>query len=248
MPIAAKRIRLALATALCAAAGPAFAHTTVRSTTSEGARADNALRIGHGCEDASGSARPVIAQSAVFPTELPVITTNDPNVVIEDLDAVVTGGIGTLAAIQDRSIFTFQDAKLDANENTIGFHGILGYLNVHMRGRVPFEYTAPFFVPDACATALRVEIAIADICGVRSPTLRPEKVNLWIPNNGSQFATVGLAHGIDGIGSPARLIVNRDLVNNPLPDSCGAGHVVTVTPSPQQVDRDLPIGSFWRLR
>jgi hypothetical protein len=117
-----------------------------------------------------------------------------------------------------------------------------------MRGRVPFEYTAPFFLPDSCATALRVEIAIADICGVRPPTIRPEKVNLWIPNNGSQFATVGLAQGIDGIGSPARLTVNRDLVNNPLPDSCGGGYVVTVTPSPQQVDRDLPIDSFWRLR
>jgi hypothetical protein len=236
------------AAALCAAGAPALAHTTVRSAASEGARADNALRIGHGCEDSSGRDRPVVAQSVVFPTDAPLISTNAPGVVIADLAEVVAGGIGQVAALQDRSIFTVQDAKLDANGNTIGFSGILGRLRVNLRGRVPFEYTAPFFLPDSCAATLRVEIAIADICGVRSPTLHPAKVNLWIPDNGSQFATLGHAQGVHGIGSPARLIVNRDLASNPLPDTCGGGFTVTVTPSPQQVDRDLPIGVFWRIR
>ena len=231
--------------ALCAIAPVALAHTTVRSQAAEGVRADNALKIGHGCDENT-----VIAQSVVFPTDAPLITTNAPGVVIGDLAEVITqGGIaGLVGAIQDSSIFGIQNAKLDANENTIGFHGKQGLLRIHLRGRVPFEFTAPNFVPESCATALRVEIAIADICKLKAPTLQPGKVNLWIPDNGSQFAIQGAANGVEGIGGPARLTVNRDLANNPLPDACGAGYVVTLTPSAAQVDRDLPIGRYWLLR
>ncbi len=233
-------------TATCLAGPPARAHTTVRSQATEGVRADNALRIGHACDE-----NPVIAQSVVFPTENPVISTSDPAVTIGDLGEVIAQGslAGLVGGIQDRSIFAIQDAKLDANQNTIGFYGKLGLLRVHLRGRVPFEFTAPNFVAESCATSLRVEIAVADICKLGLPTIQPGKVNLWIPDNGSQFAIQAAASGVDGLGAPARLIVNRDLASNPLPDSCnGAGYSVTVTPSAAQIDRDLPIGRFWRIR
>lgn len=248
MLLSTRRRRLTLwtlAAALWAIGPAAHAHTTVRSQATEGVRADNALKIGHGCDE-----NPVIAQSVVFPTDAPVITTSAPGVTLGDLSEVITqGGIaGLVGAIQDSSIFAIQNAKLDVDGNTIGFHGRQGMLRVHLRGRVPFEFTAPNFVPEACATALRVEIAIADICKIKAPTLQPGKLNLWIPDNGSQFAIQGAANGVEGIGGPARLTVNRDLANNPLPDSCGAGYVVTVTPSAAQVDRELPIGSYWRLR
>jgi hypothetical protein len=241
-----RRFELSIVTAaICAIAPVALAHTSVRSQATEGVRADNALKIGHGCDE-----NPVIAQSVVFPTDAPLITTNAPGVVIGDLAEVIAqGGIaGLVGAIQDGSIFAIQNAKLDANENTIGFHGKQGLLRIHLRGRVPFEFTAPNFVPDSCATALRGEIAIADICKLKAPTLQPGKVHLWIPDNGSQFAVQGAANGVEGIGGPARLTVNRDLANNPLPDACGAGYAVTVTPSATQVDRDLPIGQYWRVR
>lgn len=235
----------ALLAAFCTIGASARAHTTVRSQATEGVRADNALKIGHGCDE-----NPVIAQSVVFPADAPVITASDPNVTIGDLGEVIAQGsiAGLVGAIQDNSIFPIQNAKLDANENTIGFHGKLGLLRIHMRGRVPFEFTAPNFVPESCATALRVEIAIADICKLKAPTIEPGKVNLWIPDNGSQFAIRAAASGVEGVGAPARLIVNRDLANNPLPDSCGAGYTVTVTPSAAQIDRDLPIGIYWRAR
>jgi hypothetical protein len=237
---------LALAAALCASAPSALAHTTVQSVSTEGVRADNALRIGHGCGE-----RPVIAQSVVFPTDAPQISTSDPNAVISDLGQVIAQGtlVGLFSLIQSRDIFAVQSAKLDANQETIGFDGKLGLLGPHLRGRVPFDATAPNFVADSCATSLRVEIAIADICGLAPPTIQPEKVNLWIPDNGSQFATLAAANGIDGVGSPARWTINRNLAANPLPAECnGVGYSVTVTPSPQQVDRDLPIGRFWRIR
>ena len=57
---------LAVAAALLALASTAFAHTTVRSQATEATTEDNALKIGHGCETASGQMRPVIAQSAAF--------------------------------------------------------------------------------------------------------------------------------------------------------------------------------------
>lgn len=231
--------------AICAAGPAALAHTTVQSQSTEGARADNALRIGHGCEE-----RAVIAQSVVLPTDAPQLSTNDPNVTIGDLSEVISPGIASLVhPIQSRDIFAIQQAKLDPNDNTIGWIGKLGWLDPHLVGRVPFDATAPSFVAESCATAVRVEIAIADICGLAPPTIQAHKVNLWIPNNGSQFAIEGIANGIDGVGSPARWTINRNLAANPLPASCnGVGFTLTVTPSPEQVDRDLPIGAFWRIR
>jgi hypothetical protein len=234
-----------VAALLASLAALAHAHTTVRSPASEGVRADNALKIGHGCDE-----NPVIAQSVVFPTDVPQITTSAPGVNIGDLAEVIAQGTlaGLVGAIQDTSLFAIQHAKLDANGNTIGFHGRQGLLRIHLRGRVPFEFTAPNFVPESCATALRIEIAVADICKLKAPTLEPGKLNLWIPDNGSQLALQGAANGVEGIGGPARLTVTRDLANNPLPDACGAGYVVTLTPSAAQVDRDLPIGGFWRAK
>jgi hypothetical protein len=236
-----------VAFALCAVGSMAEAHTTVKSQATEGVRADNALKIGHGCEEVN----PVIAQSVVFPTESPELSSSDPSVSIADLGEVIEqGGLaGLFSLIQDRSIFRLQDLKLDALGNAIGFHGRKGLLRIGLRGRVPFEFSGPNFLPESCATALRVELAVADICDASRPTMRPDKVNLWIPDNGSQFAIEALANGVEGVGAPPRLVVNRDLALNPLDASCnGQGHVVTVTPSAAQIDRDLPIARFWRLR
>lgn len=224
----------------------AAAHTTVKSQASEGVRDDNALRIGHGCEGDRG----VVAQSVVFPTDAPEITTSDPNVVLTDLAEVITQGsvTGLAQSIQDRSIFALQDEKLDGNGNVIGFHARAGFLAPNLVGRVPFQFSAPSFVAASCARRLLVQIAIADICAVRPPILDPRKVNLWIPDNGSRFAVEGTAAGVEGIGGAATLIVNRNLATHPLSEACGEGYDVTLTPSAAQVDRDLPIGNYWPPR
>ena len=107
-------------------------------------------------------------------------------------------------------------------------------------GRVLFESTGPSFVAQSCAVRLIAEVAVADICRRGPPSLAAGNANLWIPDNGSQIATEALAGGVEGIGEPARLVVLRNLTSNPLPASCGAGHDVTITPSPAQIDRDLP--------
>ncbi|HXK25977.1 MAG TPA: hypothetical protein VMS55_25140 [Myxococcota bacterium] len=236
-----------LAVALAALAPTALAHTTIAAQAIEGVRSDNALRIGHGCEE---DLRAVIAQSVVFPTDAPDLATSDPSVTVSDLSTVIEqGGIAGLASlVQDRSIFFSQDVKRDANGNVIGFIGKDGFLKTGLHGHVPFEFSSPNFVATSCAKSLIIQVAIADICGLRKPTIQPEKVNLWIPDNGSQLATLGAANDIDGIGAPANLVVNRNLLSNPLDPACGAGYSVTVTPSAAQVDRDLPIPGFWAPR
>jgi hypothetical protein len=226
--------------------GSALAHTTIKSPATEGVRDDNALKIGHGCEGDHG----VIAQSVVFPTDAPGISTSDPSVVVTDLSEVITqGSLANLAqSIQDRSIFLHQSETLDANGNVVGFQARWGKLEPDLLGRVPFQFSPPNFVAESCAKRLLIKVAIADICSIRRPLLHPEKVNLWIPDNGSAIATAALAAGVEGIGAAATLTVSRNLTTNPLPAACGAGVDVTVIPSAAQVDRDLPIGRYWDPR
>jgi hypothetical protein len=232
------------------AAGPiASAHTTVRSQATESTTEDNALRIGHGCETAAGDRIPVIAQSVVFPSDFPEVTTSDGSAV-SGLPAVIEQGTiaGLARAIQDRNIFQAQHPKSDALGNSIGFSATSGSLNVDFPGRVPFQFTAPRFVTNSCAKRLLIRVAIADVCVLGaglSDSVQPGKVNMWIPDNGSQYAVLGASLGIDGIGGPATLTVNRNLTANPLPAACGAGIDVTVTPSAADVNGNLPIPGVW---
>jgi hypothetical protein len=230
---------------VAASSQPAGAHTTVKAQATESVRDDNALRIGHGCNDTNA----VIAQSVVFPGESPELGAGDPNVTIGDLSEVIVQGslVGLVAALQDRSIFLRQGEHTDALGNVVGFFGRNGWLDVELGGRVPFQFTAPTFVAGSCAVRLRVIVAIADICKTTKPTLRPDKVNLWIPDNGSIYAVEGAAQGVEGIGEPAVLTVNRNLATNPLAPECGGGYDLFVTPSAAQIERDLPIPG-WRAR
>ena len=240
---------ICIAAMLSGACLPAMAHTTVKAQATEGVTADNALRIGHGCSVPGGSPIPVVAQSVVFPSLSPVVTSSD-GTAVASLDAVIVPSslAGLLRPIQETSIFQSQEVKVDALGNVIGFAAHDGSLAVDLLGRVPFQFAAPKFVATSCAARLLIKVAIADVCSLASSdTVAAGKVNLWIPDNGSQYASAGKPLGIDGIGSPATLIVNRDLAANPLPPACGAGVDVTVTPSAADVDANLAIPGVWGI-
>jgi hypothetical protein len=243
------RLAPAVALALVVAAGAA-AHTTVRSQATEGVTDDNALKVAHGCETTDDKMIPVVMQSVVLPTVSPDITTSDGSQVAGLPAVIEQGGLNGLAkAIQDRSVFRSQQVKVDALGNVIGFSGTQGALDPAFPGRVPFQFTAPKFVTTSCAARLLVKVAIADVCLTAgaglADSVQAGKVNLWIPDNASAFATTGKPLAIDGIGSPATLIVNRNLATNPLAPACGAGIDVTVTPSAADVDANLPIPGVW---
>lgn len=227
----------------------AAAHTSVKAQAAEGVTADNALRVGHGCSVPGGPAIPVVAQSVVFPSLSPVVTASN-GATIASLDSVIVPGslAGLARPVQEKSIFQSQEVKLDSLGNVTGFSAFDGSLAATLLGRIPFQFAAPKFVPTSCAARLLINIAIADICSLApSDTIAEGKVNLWIPDNGSRYASTGTHLNIDGIGSPATLIVNRDLQANPLPPSCGAGVDVTVTTSAADVDANLAIPGVWGI-
>jgi hypothetical protein len=241
----ARTITAAFAVASFVFSSPVVAHTTVKAQATEGVRDDNAFKIGHACEEL-----PVRVQSVVFPTDAPELTASDPGTTVASLSEVIEQGslAGLVRPIQDGSIFRVQGVKTDANGNAIGMFGARGRLDPDLRGRVPFEFTSPSFVPDSCATRLLIEIAIADVCRPKGGRIEAGHLNLWIPDNGSRFAIEGAAAGVDGVGGPATLIVNRNLASNPIDTSCGGGFSLTVTPSAEQIDRDLPIPRYWPAR
>jgi len=247
---AARKAAWIIGAALFVVGSTAFAHTTIRSQATESTTEDNAIKIGHGCTTADGASHlPVVATSVVFPSDAPELSASDGSM-IGDLSQVIEQGTiaGLARAVQDRSIFRAQQAKFDSLENQIGFSGSQGSLNPELPGRMPFQFTAPRFQPTTCARRLLIRVAIADVCvlgaGV-ADSVQLGKVNMWIPDNGSQFSALGGRLGIDGIGAPATLTVNRNLTANPLAPACGAGIDVTVTPSAADVNANLPIPGVW---
>ncbi len=235
--------------ALAVAVSTASAHTTIRSQATEGVTEDNALKIGHTCETADESHIPVIAQSVIFPTLDPVLTASDGSTIANLAQVIEQGSlVGLGRPIQDKSVFKMQRQKYDELGNVIGFEAAAGSLDPEIPGRAPFQYAAPRFVAGSCAKRLLIKVAIADIC-VRGTGMNDSiafgKVNLWIPDDSSQIATLAKSRNVDGVGGAATLTVNRNLTTNPLAAACGAGIDVTVTPSAADIDKNMPIAGFW---
>lgn len=233
-------IRHAAATGLILISHSTFAHDEIKiKSMFEGTSNDNAIVIGHGCE---AKEKPVRAQSVVFPTVNPELIASDGRT-IADLSEIIGASLyaGQVDLIQNKDIFQSQNEKQDALGNTIGFYSTDGNLQTNLQGRVPFQFVAPSFSKSTCATALKIEVAVADICIFSAPTIRASKVNLWIPDNGSQYAIAGKAQNVDGLGEPPVLQIKRNLVKNPLNAGCGAGFTVRVRPSAADVDANLAI-------
>jgi hypothetical protein len=225
----------------------AVAHTTFRATALEGNTQDNVLTINHGCESSAGD-KSVVAQSVVLPGESGDISASDGSTITSVAEILEQGTLaGLVSLVQDRSIFLTQNEKTDVNGEVVGFHGKNGILSTELHGRVPMITNGVTFLADSCVSRLRVEAAVADICVTSKPTIQAGKVNLWIPDNGSTYATLGAAAGVEGVGDPARLTINRDLTANPLSAACGAGITVTITPTAADINTKLGIPGLWKF-
>jgi len=195
----------------------------------------NNIVIGHGCNGAA-----VIGSSVVFPDgETSAITVGgDPH--SGTINDFIQNWGNLIQLLQNRSVFTEQDKKLDGNGNAIGFwsgggRGMAANLNAH----IPFTTSAVIIEPESCARSVRFAVAIADICTITSiADFSDDAVGLWTPAVGSKFDGAQGGHAYD---SPAFFTVNRDFESNPLPESCGDGVDVFVKPSAAQIDRDMPV-------
>ncbi|CAG7856488.1 hypothetical protein MCAMS1_00994 [biofilm metagenome] len=232
----------------------AYAHDGFSKEVIEGTFEKMELIISHGCDD-----NPIIAQSVLFPTLNPTLrstdSNNNPVKPPNDLSEVIDNGNleGLVDLVQDRSIFLDQDEKLSELSNPIGFYGKKGFLKHNLLGSVPFKFFAPFFTANTCYSKIFVETAIADICSTKAPAIQPGKISLFIPDNGSRIGETAKANGAEhGVGEPSVLTIKRNLETNPFLDSdfnpttaCGEGINVWVTPSAEDVDKNLPIPGFW---
>jgi hypothetical protein len=230
------------------------AHDGFSKVLQEGTFEKLDLEINHGCEG-----NPVIAQSVLFPSLNPELSATDSNnnpvPPPNDLSELMEGGFleGLPDLVQDRSIFLEQDEIQSELGNTIGFYGKKGFLKANLLGTVPFKFSPLFFTPNTCYSEIHFITAIADICSTKAPALQPGKISLFIPDNGSEIGETAKANGAEhGVGEPSRLIVKRDLKTNPFRDAegnltnaCGDGITVMITPSAEDIDKNLPIPGFW---
>lgn len=221
----------------------ALSHTRLEvPTIVENLRVTNNVVIGHGCGDGTN----VIASSIVFPDGVDSIIKVNGAPSTDTIDAYVSNYGNLYQKIMNHSVFKFEDEKFDANGNTVGFYVKQGKMPNYYASYLPFRAGALAIEPTSCAVSVKVTVSVADICAITNVAGFAEGiVNLWTPAVGSDYDGPGL----HGFNSPATLTVNRDLVNNPLDASCGAGLAIEVIPSAAQLNRDMPIvhngKQFW---
>jgi hypothetical protein len=258
-----KKLVICTLTAVCGFGSNAMAHTSIQSKVNDSSTTYNNIVIGHTCTTTAGKKIPVIAQSVVFPTVNPVLTTGSgagtvSTLTVGDIITSAAALAGVPQLIQSTDIFARQSEKTDSSGNVIGFNGYKGSLASSLHGLVPFRTAGITFKSsansntDSCVTKLTVKVAIADICDLKTFPPKEGTANVWAPNLTDKFSHAAdgnvASDGTEGerLGSPASLVINRDLTANPLDSSCnGTGLEVTVWPSDEDIDANLSIPKVW---
>lgn len=220
----------------------AAAHTRLNiPTATEGQRAINHVVIGHSCGDTTTT----IGTSVVFPDGVGSTILMDGAAHNGPITDYLTNYGNNAAMFFDRSAFDYMDEKT-VNGNVVGFWAGGGPgMPANLAVAVPFRLTAASIEPTSCATSVKVYISIVDICQITGVDGFGEgTVELWT------HAGLGTPYDRDlhfdvPAGTdpgPASFTINRDLTNNPLPESCnGTGVAVELKPSAAQINRDMPI-------
>lgn len=222
----------------------ASAHTRLQTPTiDEGSgRNFNHEIIAHGCANPESGSNDIntIATIVVFPDGVDSIITVDGEVSNKALIDFVTNWGSPVQKIQSRDLFDIEDEIKDPLGNVLGYWaaslnntGLKGGLT----GSVPFRTSGVEFEPTSCAKTVKFIVAIADICKLTDVDgFTNSTVELWTPAVGSIFdGTEGVTKGYN---SPASLTVNR---TTDLAEGCGEGVDVIVTPSAEQLNRDMTI-------
>ncbi|MDD2758801.1 MAG: hypothetical protein PHH11_00760 [Methylomonas sp.] len=249
-------------TVMITAGQAALAHTRLQSPIIlEGTRVYNAEVIGHGCHNpqTNTNSTPIRGTSVVFPDATATVTSK-PYGSAASVEATPAGAVsdwisgageGYNKKIYSSELFTTEGQKSNANGNVVGYWtGGGGELpGINYVGVIPFRTDAITINPESCARTVTFVIAIGDICELTDTNgFSDETVNLWTPRVGSNYDGIGL----HGENSPATLKVVRNITGtaatltttavaaNPLPASCGEGLDITITPTAEQLNRDMP--------
>ncbi|MGH8500206.1 MAG: hypothetical protein ACRERV_15575 [Methylococcales bacterium] len=233
----------------------AFAHTTILDQGMEGSTVRTFINIPHGCGHLTKIGNlGVKAMSVVFPnavdSEATRVDTGEPI----SLSTVMSGANdfnGGLVVISPRvvkttDVFQINTPLKDANGNVHGIRYVDGYLEPELTGIFPFQAALGSFVPASCAKKIIARVGIANYCtkgtGVRH-------ADIWIGHLTPAFNDPNIV-SVQPDGSPLSppfwpgLVINRNLVTNPLDAACGAGFDVTLEPSSADIDATLPIDGY----
>jgi hypothetical protein len=250
-----------MTTAILAASQSGFAHTRLQtSTILEGTRVYNNVVIGHGCHNATtnSNSNPVMGTSVVFPDSTATVTSKPVNAAA-DVAPTAAGpvtdwldgaGEGYSKKVYSKDVFSAEAQKTNSLGNTVGFWTGGGSLpGIGYTGLIPFKTDAVSIKPESCAKTVTFVVPISDVCELTPASgFSDENVNMWTPTVGSNFDGIGL----HGENSPATLKVVRNIDGtpatqtsaevkaNPLPASCGEGLDITITPTAEQINRDMP--------
>lgn len=226
---------ISAATLMAGTMSGASAHTRFEvSSIEEGNRVYNNMVIGHGC-----GTNDVIGTSVVVPDGQSSSITVDGLAHDGELTDFVSNWGPNLQGVYSTATFPQMNGKEDSLGNAVGFWSGGANLPHSLVGLVPFRVNATNIVSTSCAVSVTFYVSIADICAVTGTAglTDTNSVQLWTHNNlGTAFDRVS-----DTDNGPAPLTITRDLENNPLPPSCGAGVEVQVRPSAAQINRDMPI-------
>ncbi len=202
---------------------------------SEGVRVVNNVMIGHAC----GTGTSVIGTSVVFPDGVDSTILVNKQAYNGKLSDFITAWGPNIQPLLDRSVFTTVDEKNGPTGNVVGLWAGGGPgMPDHMVGYVPFRVNATSINPQSCATSVRFQVSIVDVCSVTtSAQLHNDGVaEFWTSN------TLSTLFDNRSADNSARLTITRNLTTNPLPAACaGTGSEVEVRISPAQLQRDMPI-------
>jgi len=241
--ITKKLVLTAITGGVLVASQMASAHTRLQTPTIDensarhGSNYNNQV-IGHGCKDpVTGHADIDTAGTVVvFPDGVDSSITVDGEASDKTLIDFVTNWGSPVQKIQNKDVFTTEEEIKDSNGNVLGFWAAGGGLKGGLTGVIPFRTSGVVIEPTSCAKTVKFVVAIADICTLTNVSgFNDATVMLWTPAVGSIFDGT---EDLNGYNSPASLTVNR---TSALPEACGAGVDVVVTPSAAQLDRDMTI-------
>lgn len=223
------------------------AHTRLQTpvidenAASHGSNYNNQV-ISHGCTnpDTGSNDLNTIGTVVVFPDGADASITVDGEASDKTLIDFVANWGSPVQKIQSKDVFDIETEIKDPLGNALGYWaassdgtGLQGGLT----GVVPLRTSGVIIEPTSCAKTVKFIVAIADVCAMTNVSgFSNSTVMLWTPAVGSQFdGTEGVSRGYN---SPASLTVNR---TSALPESCGEGVDVVVTPSAAQLDRDMTV-------
>lgn len=194
--------------------------------------------IEHGC-----GSNPVIGSIIVLPDldKSPGIKINGEET-DETLEDLLESANATMKLVIDKRVFDIQQPIRDELGNTIGFWtGGGSAVPADASAFLPFRpnVTAEF-KEESCVTKVTYRITAIDVCKQTTwaDGVDAQDYSLWVPAVGSDFDGEPDGHAYD---FTRNITATRNLEDNPMPGDCSEEQEITVSPSAEQLNRDLRI-------